>query len=93
MPDAARIGDDHSCPLVDVAAHEGGPIISGEPTVRIADSPAARVTDNAQCNGCLDMIAEGCTTVTISDLFAARVGDHTAHGGVIVEGCTTVTIG
>jgi len=63
MPDAARIGDNHTCPVSDPSAHVGGPILTGE------------------------------TTVLIADMAAARVGDHTAHGGVIVEGCRTVTIG
>ena len=93
MPDAARIGDNHTCPVVDAAAHEGGPILTGELTVLIADQAAARVTDTAKCNGPVDAIVEGCPTVTIADQFAARVGDATAHGGVIVEGCNTVTIG
>jgi len=93
MPDAARIGDQHTCPLTDPSAHEGGPILTGETTVLIADQPAARVTDTAECNGPVDTITEGCPTVLISDQFAARVGDATAHGGVITEGCSTVLIG
>lgn len=93
MPDAARIGDNHTCPLTDPSAHEGGPILTGETTVLIADKAAARVTDTAKCNGPTDTIVEGCPTVLISDQQAARVGDPTTHGGVIVEGCTTVTIG
>jgi len=93
MPDAARIGDQHTCPLTDPSAHEGGPILTGETTVLIADMAAARVTDTAKCNGPVDTITEGCSTVLISDQFAARVGDPTTHGGVIVEGCPTVLIG
>ena len=93
MPDAARIGDDHTCPVVDAAAHEGGPILTGELTVLIADQPAARVTDTATCNGPVDTIVEGCPTVSIADQHAARVGDPTTHGGVITEGCPTVLIG
>jgi uncharacterized Zn-binding protein involved in type VI secretion len=29
----------------------------------------------------------------IGGLFAARMGDQTAHGGVIIAGCPTVLIG
>ncbi len=93
MPDAARKGDHHTCPLTDPKAHEGGPILTGERTVLIADKRAARVTDTAKCNGPTDTIVEGCSTVLIADQQAARVGDHTTHGGVIVEGCSTVIIG
>jgi uncharacterized Zn-binding protein involved in type VI secretion len=35
----------------------------------------------------------GSTTVLIGGLPAARMGDSTAHGGVIVMGCPTVIIG
>jgi uncharacterized Zn-binding protein involved in type VI secretion len=93
MPDAARIGDNHTCPVSDPKAHKGGPILTGERTVLIADKRAARVTDKAKCNGPVDKIVDGCNTVLIADKAAARVGDSTTHGGVIVEGCSTVLIG
>ena len=35
----------------------------------------------------------GSTTVLISNKPAARMGDPTAHGGMIVVGCPTVLIG
>jgi hypothetical protein len=35
----------------------------------------------------------GSTTVLIGKLMAARIGDPTAHGGVITVGCPTVMIG
>jgi uncharacterized Zn-binding protein involved in type VI secretion len=35
----------------------------------------------------------GSMTVLISNKPAARMGDQTAHGGVIVVGCPTVLIG
>lgn len=55
--------------------------------------PAARVTDMAVCVGPPDVIAKGSATVMIGGLPAARIGDNTAHGGVIVAGCPTVNIG
>jgi hypothetical protein len=55
--------------------------------------PAARVTDEAICIGPIDTIIKGSATVMIGSLPAARLGDPTAHGGVIVAGCPTVIIG
>jgi uncharacterized Zn-binding protein involved in type VI secretion len=39
------------------------------------------------------MIAKGSPTVLIGGLPAARMGDQTEHGGVIVMGMPTVLIG
>jgi uncharacterized Zn-binding protein involved in type VI secretion len=39
------------------------------------------------------MIPMGSPKVLIGGLPAARMGDPTAHGGVIVMGCPTVLIG
>jgi uncharacterized Zn-binding protein involved in type VI secretion len=63
------------------------------PTVLICSLPAARVTDMAVCAGGPDVIARGSATVLIGGLPAARQGDNTAHGGIIVMGCPTVIIG
>jgi len=45
------------------------------------------------CVGPPDMIAMGSTTCMIGFLPAARMGDITVHGGVIVLGAPTVIIG
>ena len=95
MP-AARIGDMHTCPMVDPGPkpHVGGPITGpGVPTVLIANMPAAVVGDMATCVGPPDTISKGSSTVLIGGKPAARVGDQTAHGGVIVVGAPTVLIG
>jgi uncharacterized Zn-binding protein involved in type VI secretion len=47
----------------------------------------------AVCVGPPDVIALGSFTVMIGFMPAARMGDMTAHGGVIVMGCPTVVIG
>jgi hypothetical protein len=39
------------------------------------------------------MIAMGSPTVLIGNMMAARLGDPTVHGGVIVMGLPTVMIG
>ena len=95
MPAAARVGDMHTCPLVNgTVPHVGGPVLpAGCPTVMIGGQPAARVGDMLTCTGPPDTIAAGSSTVTIGGMPAARMGDSTAHGGVIVVGCPTVIIG
>jgi uncharacterized Zn-binding protein involved in type VI secretion len=95
MPFAARLTDLHTCPMVTVLVpHVGGPILPPCcPTVLIGFLPAARVGDTALCVGPIDVIAMGSTSVIIGGQFAARVGDLTVHGGVIVVGCLTVIIG
>lgn len=91
---AARIGDMHSCPLVNGnVPHVGGPIASGCMTVLIGGSPAARVSDKAVCVGPMDTISHGEATVLIGGQKAARLGDKTQHGGIITTGFPTVHIG
>jgi uncharacterized Zn-binding protein involved in type VI secretion len=93
---AARVGDMHTCPMVDPGPkpHVGGPIMPpGCPTVIIGGMLAARVGDMATCAGPPDTIAVGSPTVIIGNQMAARLGDQTVHGGVITVGCPTVIIG
>ncbi|MCA9290148.1 MAG: PAAR domain-containing protein [Phycisphaerales bacterium] len=93
---AARVGDMHTCPMVDPGPkpHVGGPILpAGEPTVLIGGMPAARMGDQATCVGPPDTIASGNPTVLIGNKPAARLGDSAAHGGVITVGCPTVLLG
>ena len=96
MPPAARLGDMHTCPLVNPGPvpHVGGPV-SGPcaPTVLIGSQPAAKMGDLLVCVGPPDIIVKGSTTVFINGMPAARMGDNTAHGGVIVQGFPTVIIG
>jgi uncharacterized Zn-binding protein involved in type VI secretion len=94
MP-AARVGDIHVCPMVDVVVpHVGGPVLPpGGLPVLIGGLPAARATDQAVCAGGPDVIALGSFTVFIKGLPAARMTDVTAHGGTIVMGCPTVLVG
>lgn len=95
MPPAARITDMHTCPMVTgVVPHVGGPILPpGSPTVLIGNLPAAVVGGMATCVGPPDSIVKGSATVLIGGMPAARMGDNTAHGGVIVVGFPTVMIG
>ncbi len=95
MPPAARITDMHTCPMVTgLVPHVGGPIVSpGGPTVLIGGLPAATATSQCVCVGPPDVIVKGSATVLICGKPAARLGDMTAHGGVIVAGLPTVMIG
>jgi uncharacterized Zn-binding protein involved in type VI secretion len=98
MPPAARVTDMHTCPMVTPGVppipHVGGPILPpGVPTVLIDFLPAATVTDMAMCVGPPDVIVMGSIGVFINFLPAARLGDPTAHGGVIVAGSPTCIIG
>jgi uncharacterized Zn-binding protein involved in type VI secretion len=95
MPAAARVGDMHTCPMVNgTVPHVGGPVLPpGAPTVMIAGMPAAKVGDMLTCTGPPDTIVKGSSTVMIGGMPAARQGDSTAHGGVITVGCATVIIG
>ena len=93
---AARVGDNHLCPVVDPGPkpHVGGPILPpGDATVLIGGMPAARVGDTASCVGPPDTITSGSTNVIIGNKPAARVTSRTAHGGHVVKGCTSVLIG
>lgn len=85
----------HTCPKVEPGPvpHVGGPILTGESTVLIGNMPAARVSDKAHCNAPPDSISKGAAGVLIANQQAARLGDPTAHGGVIVQGFSTVLIG
>jgi uncharacterized Zn-binding protein involved in type VI secretion len=95
MPPAARLTDMHTCPMVTgVVPHVGGPVVApGVAMVLIGSLPAAVVGDIVTCVGPPDSIVKGSMTVLIGGRMAARIGDLTAHGGVIVSGFPTVIIG
>lgn len=98
MPPAVRLSDTHTCPMLAAGTppipHVGGPVVGpGVPTVLIGKLPAAVVGDHAVCVGPPDVIVQGSASVLIGGRPAARIGDATAHGGIIVTGCATVLIG
>jgi len=92
---AARITDMHVCPMfTGPVPHVGGPIlIPSTPTVLIGCLPAAGVGSMCVCAGPPDVIVRGSFTVLIGGRPAARMGDNTAHGGVVALGCFNVLIG
>ena len=96
MPSAARVSDNHSCPMTnpDTSPHTGGPILPpGVATVLIGGQPAAVVGDSCTCAGPPDSIMVGSSTVKIGGKAAARQGDSTQHGGSITSGFSSVIIG
>ncbi|WP_282773814.1 PAAR domain-containing protein [Phaeodactylibacter xiamenensis] len=92
---AARIGDSHTCPMVDgKKPHVGGAIMHpGSTSVLIGGKPAATVGHKCICAGPTDVIITGSKSVKIEGKYAARIGDMTAHGGKIVAGEASVLIG
>lgn len=74
--------------------HVGGPLLP--PTqfsVLTGSLPQARIGDQGLCTGPTDVIALGSFTVLVVGNPASRLGDITAHGGVIVMGQMNVLIG
>ncbi len=87
---AVTIGCHHTCPLPD---HKGGPVHSGSPDVFHEGISACRQSDSMVCEKGTDAVASGSTTVYINGLQAARLGDPSVHGGIIVQGVNRVFIG
>lgn len=94
---AARISDNHVCPMATPGTppipHVGGPIVMGSPNVLTGNMPQARISDTCTCVGPPDLIAKASVTVHVNKMPAARMGDSTAHGGVIATGFPSVLIG
>ena len=84
----------HTCPMFNgPVPHVGGPILPpGVPTVLIAKMPAATVGSMCTCVGPPDTILMGSMKVMIGGKPAARMGDQTAHGGIIILGFPKVMI-
>lgn len=93
MEPAARVTDQHNCPVTNPAPHVGGPILRGEESVKVCGRPAARAGDVAECKGAVDAVATGCPSVWIGGKPAARRTDQTRHEGLVVTGCPSVFIG
>ena len=93
---AATVGSMHTCPMVTgVVPHIGGPVmpVGASTTVMITGMLAATAGTMCTCTGPPDSIVMGSATVMIDGKPAARMGDQTAHGGVIMMGIPTILIG
>ena len=95
MGAAARSTDMHTCPMTTGSVpHVGGPLLPGSnSTVLIGGLPASVVGDSCVCTGPPDSLVAGSSSVFIAGSPAVRMGDSTAHGGVITGGCPQVMIG
>lgn len=99
MPPAARVNDNHICPMQTPAVvpipHVGGPILGpGVPSVLIEGIPASVVGDVCVCVGPPSAVMKGSMGVLIAGRAAARVGDPTMHGGnILPPGAPSVIIG
>ena len=96
MPPVAFLGSMHVCPMVTVLVpHVGGPVmpIPMGPPILVGGMPIAVATSPCICVGPPDLVAMGSSTVLAGGMPVARMGDQTAHGGVIVLGNPTVMIG
>lgn len=89
MQPAATIGCNHTCPI---PKHPGGPVTMGSQDVLVEKKGVCRQSDQLVCEG-TDTVLKGSLTVFVNGLPAARMGDPTAHGGVIVQGASSVFIG
>lgn len=85
MPPAAKITVSHACP-----AHAMNPQVTGSGDTLIGFLPAGRVGDTTACGA---EITKGAATVFINHRMAARLGDPTGHGGILVSGHPNVLIG
>lgn len=94
MMPAARITDNHVCPMVTgIVPHVGGPQVLGSPTVMIVSMPTGSITSQEVCVGPPDVDLLCSATVMINNKPADRLGDSSAHGGALVMGAPTVMIG
>ena len=96
MPPVAFLGSMHTCPMVTVLVpHVGGPVmpIPMGPPILVGGMPIATATSMCICVGPPDLVAMGSTTVLAWGMPVARMGDQTAHGGVILLGNPTVMVG
>jgi len=92
----ARQTDWHTCPLLQPAAHVGGPITSPcAGTVYLEHLKGSVAGDLCPCACAADATLEATasTTVFYENKAAVRQGDLTAHGGVITGGAAHVYVG
>lgn len=94
MKPGVRVGDAHTCPQQQPSPHVGGVVVGpGAPTVLLEHLPGCVSGDQCACVGPPNVAVATSATVLFSGKPAVRVGDPTAHGGVIVAGAATVLVG
>jgi uncharacterized Zn-binding protein involved in type VI secretion len=94
MKQGARLGDNHTCPQQNPAPHVGGPIVGpGAPRVLLEHLVGSVLGDQCTCATGPDVTVTASKSVQYQGKPAVRVGDQTAHGGVIVKGAAKVFVG
>lgn len=92
---AVRVTDRHACPFSDgLVPHMGGAVLSAPaPEVLAAGLPLAAAGSLVGCEGALGIVLSGSATVLVAGWPVARMGDATAHGGVLVDGASSILVG
>jgi uncharacterized Zn-binding protein involved in type VI secretion len=92
---AARVKDEHKCPMCDGnKPHVGGSIEQGVGNVLFGGLAAATVGSPCKCQSpAPNRIASGSRKVMVGGKSAARKGDPTDHGGLITTGFDKVKLG
>ena len=92
---AARELDYHSCPATLPVAHVGGQI-SGLSVASVVIGYRGAAAQGSLCNCAVmpgNTISTGSASVKIGHRAAARIGDPTTHGGIVISGCGSVLVG
>ena len=92
---SVRVGDVQPCPATSPSPHGSAVVVTGNPTVMVVGQPAAHMGSSLVCTGAAaaNMVVLASTTVLVGGLGAARTGDQTVHGGVLLSSQTTVLVG
>lgn len=84
MSPAARLGDEHACPM------HGKNVIVATASPSTADGrPMAAVGDACACGA---VIVTGSPLTTLEGRPTAHIGSTTSHGGVILTGSTNALV-
>lgn len=94
MKGASSAEHSQTCPLSSPNTHTGGLLIPTQFKVQIEGKPAIREQDQCPCvAGGPNIVQKGSSKVKIMGKGMARIGDPTAHGGMISSGSFKVLIG
>ena len=92
---AARVTDMHTCPVSgSPIPHVGGAVLTAPASeVLVSGLPLAGAGSEIGCVGAVAVLLGGSATVLVAGRPVARMGDATAHGGVLIGGAPTVLVG
>ena len=94
MKGAASAEHTQTCPLSSPGTHTGGVLMPGQFKVQIEGKSAIREQDQCPCAaGGPNVVQKGSSKVKVNGMGIARIGDPTAHGGMISTGSLKVLVG